>query len=64
MQALAQDKSWPLALERYRQIFQAAHRLGLKGCTVFRPSPSVGEVLSATPEQPEVVDAKECCLST
>lgn len=51
-------------LERYRQIFRAAHRLGLKGCTVFRPSPSVGEVLSATSEQPEVVDAKECCLST
>jgi ribonucleoside-diphosphate reductase alpha chain len=35
-------------------IFGQAHRLGLKGCTVFRPGASVGQVLQAESD-------KHCC---
>ncbi len=33
--------------ERYRDVFMQAYQLGLKGCTIFRPSPSKGGVLSS-----------------
>lgn len=49
--------------ERHREIFVTAHRLGLKGCTVFRSSPALRGVLSGETEQ-AVLGAKECCLST
>jgi len=47
--------------ERHREIFETAYRLGLKGCTVFRPA--VETVLSDMSDQTPL-DAKECCLST
>ena len=50
--------------ERYREIFEAAYRLGLKGCTVFRPNPSMQGVLSNASAAGVEVAAKECCLST
>lgn len=50
-------------LERHREIFAAAHRLGLKGCTVFRARPAREGVLSE-PSEGLSFDAKECCLST
>lgn len=49
--------------ERHREIFEAAYRLGLKGCTVFRSVPAFEGVLSGKPRQ-AALDAKECCLST
>lgn len=50
--------------ERHREIFEAAYRLGLKGCTVFRPNPSMQGVLSNASAAAVEVAAKECCLST
>lgn len=50
--------------ERHREIFEAAYRLGLKGCTVFRPNPSMEGVLSNASAAGVEVAAKECCLST
>ncbi len=38
-------------------IYEEAYRLGLKGCTAFRPNPVSGEVL--VPEAPQV--EKQCC---
>lgn len=35
-------------------IYAEAWRLGLKGCTAFRPNPVTGEVLSPVPEAPAV----------
>jgi ribonucleoside-diphosphate reductase alpha chain len=49
--------------ERHREIFATAYRLGLKGCTVFRPSLAREGVLSSSAEQ-AIVDAAECCLPT
>jgi len=38
-------------------LFALAFRRGLKGCTVFRPNPIRGQILSAgTPEEP-----RHCC---
>ena len=33
------------ALGNYRSVFEQAYRLGLKGCTAFRPNPVTGSVL-------------------
>ncbi len=35
------------ALADYQSVFEQAYRLGLKGCTAFRPNPVTGSVLSA-----------------
>jgi ribonucleoside-diphosphate reductase alpha chain len=48
--------------ERYREIFEKAHRLGLKGYTVFRSTPAREGVLSGKSGD-ATLDAKECCLS-
>jgi len=37
------------ALGAYAELFLQAHRLGLKGCTGFRPNPVTGAVLSPAP---------------
>ncbi len=34
--------------EAFKSLYLEAHRLGLKGCTTFRPNPVSGEILSAT----------------
>lgn len=40
-------RDYPFA--RFGDLFEAAHRLGLKGCTVFRPNPAMQGVLAAAP---------------
>jgi ribonucleoside-diphosphate reductase alpha chain len=35
------------AIAEYQSVFEQAYRLGLKGCTAFRPNPVTGSVLSA-----------------
>src|SRR5690606_36180628 len=42
--------------EDFASIYLRAHALGLKGCTVFRPNPITGAVLSAEPAQ-----GPHCC---
>ncbi len=43
--------------ERFAQLYEEAHRLGLKGCTLFRPSPlRDGVLLPAAPQS-----GKGCC---
>lgn len=49
--------------ERHREIFAAAHRLGLKGCTVFRSTRALQGVLSGESGQSALV-ANECRRST
>lgn len=39
----------------FRQIYDLAYDMGLKGCTTFRPNPVTGAVLG---EQPPIFDAR------
>lgn len=43
--------------ERFADIYRQAHALGLKGCTVFRPNPVTGAILS----QPSEGEQVHCC---
>ena len=43
--------------ERFEALYWQAHALGLKGCTVFRPNPVTGAILSQPPEGEQV----HCC---
>lgn len=43
--------------ERFADLYRQAHTLGLKGCTVFRPNPITGAILSPPPEAEQV----HCC---
>src|SRR5574340_875884 len=43
--------------DRFADLYRHAHALGLKGCTVFRPNPVTGAILSEPPAS-EVV---QCC---
>jgi len=45
--------------EDFRQIYDLAYDLGLKGCTTFRPNPVTGMVLSETTAG---ADAPHCCV--
>jgi ribonucleoside-diphosphate reductase alpha chain len=45
-----------ISFEEFRDLYDIAHRQGLKGCTVFRPNPIRGEVLAARPTMPA-----HCC---
>jgi ribonucleoside-diphosphate reductase alpha chain len=36
--------------EAFKSLYLEAHRLGLKGCTTFRPNPVSGEILSVEEE--------------
>jgi len=42
----------------YSAVYLEAYRLGLKGCTTFRPNPVTGAVLS---EPPDSADSVHCC---
>jgi len=42
--------------EDFKEIYQQAYRMGLKGCTTFRPNPVTGEVLRGEGES-----APHCC---
>jgi ribonucleoside-diphosphate reductase alpha chain len=46
-----------LPREVVAQVFEKSYRLGLKGCTVFRPNAITGAVLTAAPP----VSAVHCC---
>ncbi|KVW95635.1 adenosylcobalamin-dependent ribonucleoside-diphosphate reductase [Thiobacillus denitrificans] len=43
--------------ERFADLYRQAHALGLKGCTVFRPNPVTGAILS----QPSEAEQVHCC---
>ncbi len=47
------------AFEDFKDIYQQAYDLGLKGCTTFRPNPVTGEVLTAATADGE--SAPHCC---
>ncbi|MHB1143454.1 MAG: adenosylcobalamin-dependent ribonucleoside-diphosphate reductase [Thiobacillus sp.] len=46
-----------IAFERFADLYRQAHALGLKGCTVFRPNPVTGAILS----QPPASEQLHCC---
>jgi ribonucleoside-diphosphate reductase alpha chain len=46
-----------MPFERFEQLYRQAHALGLKGCTVFRPNPVTGAILSQAPASEPV----QCC---
>jgi ribonucleoside-diphosphate reductase alpha chain len=46
-----------LPFERFTELYRRAHALGLKGCTVFRPNPVTGAILSAAPAN----ERSPCC---
>jgi len=45
-----------LSYQAFRPLFERAYELGLKGCTVFRPNPIAGAVLTASPSE-----SVHCC---
>jgi ribonucleoside-diphosphate reductase alpha chain len=45
-----------LPFERFADLYQQAHALGLKGCTVFRPNAVTGAILSAP-----AAERVQCC---
>jgi ribonucleoside-diphosphate reductase alpha chain len=55
--AISKTVSVPADFEfdRFSRLFETAYRLGLKGCTTFRPNPVTGAVLIQ--EEP----AENCC---
>ncbi len=46
-----------MRFERFEALYQQAYALRLKGCTVFRPNPVTGAVLSEAPARERV----QCC---
>ena len=46
-----------IAFERFEDLYRRAHALGLKGCTVFRPNPVTGAILS----EPAATERVQCC---
>ena len=40
-----------LPFEAFRSVYEEAYRLGLKGCTTFRPNAVTGSILSARTEE-------------
>jgi ribonucleoside-diphosphate reductase alpha chain len=44
----------------FKQIYDLAYDMGLKGCTMFRPNPIRGAILS---EQAEGTEAPHCCVA-
>jgi ribonucleoside-diphosphate reductase alpha chain len=45
--------------EEFKQIYDLAYDMGLKGCTTFRPNPVTGTVLS---EEAAGAEAPHCCV--
>jgi ribonucleoside-diphosphate reductase alpha chain len=39
-----------ISFEDFRPIYESAYKLGLKGCTAYRPNPVTGSVLSSAPQ--------------
>jgi ribonucleoside-diphosphate reductase alpha chain len=49
-----------MPFEEFKQIYDMAYDLGLKGCTTFRPNPVTGTILS---ERAGGSDAPHCCVA-
>jgi len=47
------------SFEEFKQIYDEAYDMGLKGCTTFRPNPVTGAVLS---ESRAAIEAPHCCV--
>jgi ribonucleoside-diphosphate reductase alpha chain len=45
-----------IPFEHFEHLYRQAHALGLKGCTVFRPNPVTGSILSAP-----ATEREQCC---
>jgi ribonucleoside-diphosphate reductase alpha chain len=45
--------------DEFKQIYDMAYDMGLKGCTTFRPNPVTGTVLS---EESAGAEAPHCCV--
>jgi ribonucleoside-diphosphate reductase alpha chain len=56
-QAISKTINVPVSLpfDAFRAVYTEAYERGLKGCTTFRPDPSMGSILSETPS------AQHCC---
>lgn len=50
-----------ITFEAFKLIYDQAYRLGLKGCTTYRPNPLRGEVLSHGEERPLSREEVGCC---
>ena len=46
------------AFEAFKDVYERAHALGLKGCTTFRPNPVTGSVLS---DESAAAGNAQCC---
>ncbi|MFP5381325.1 MAG: adenosylcobalamin-dependent ribonucleoside-diphosphate reductase [Gammaproteobacteria bacterium] len=46
-----------IPFERFAELYREAHALALKGCTVFRPNPVTGAILS----EPAAAERVQCC---
>ena len=47
--------------ENFQSLYLDAYRLGLKGCTTFRPNPVSGEILSESGESLVLESQRRCC---
>jgi ribonucleoside-diphosphate reductase alpha chain len=45
------------AFDAFESIYREAYRLGLKGCTTFRPNPVTGSILSESGAESD----RRCC---
>jgi ribonucleoside-diphosphate reductase alpha chain len=61
--AIAKTINLPAAFprERYRELFESAHRLGLKGCTTYRPGTARGQVAGLGEPLRDKAVAERCC---
>jgi ribonucleoside-diphosphate reductase alpha chain len=50
-----------ITFEAFRSVYEEAYRLGLKGCTTYRPNPVRGKVLSQREDQPLPREEVRCC---
>ncbi|HYA06342.1 MAG TPA: ribonucleoside-diphosphate reductase, adenosylcobalamin-dependent, partial [Xanthobacteraceae bacterium] len=46
--------------DQFKQIYDMAYDLGLKGCTTFRANPITGAILSETTDD---ADVPHCCVA-
>lgn len=45
-----------ISFDAFRDIYAEAYRLGLKGCTTYRPNPVTGAVLTPVPSAPSALE--------
>ena len=49
-----------MPFDEFKQIYDAAYDMGLKGCTTFRPNPITGAILSGAEG---AINAPHCCVA-